>query len=448
MDRAIIREQYNKAFGMSVVKETIPESQNASQKAFVALDMEKLYADEVAEEIKTGKISITEGLKKIGVHDRKATKDQSDAKLATKTLIFPGVISIPVPQQAELKEQFDKIFTKPALENAQKVNELLSKVDVPTQRKANKVKSEKLTLDEMIAQLGADYTPGKPLIVKDGFIEYIVDYAAPHCRSVRKMVSSFKKHFSDIENIQLPNLSRGEVRQWHLRLSREISIHTANRQLALLKAVYNFLLSYEMYEGKNPAMGVRKFHEEPRTRYFSVEEVHAIEAALPKLSEVFADYVRLSLATGQRQHNVLSMKWCDIDWYNQTWTIPRTKNGNSHIVSLIPAAIAVLERRKGSARQECPYVFDTRRKDSKHYIWPIESWNRLRELTDIKDIRPHDIRRTLGSWQASTGASVPVIASTLGHKSWASTMIYARLNLKPVKDAMIKAYAAMHGESF
>lgn len=53
------------------------------------------------------------------------------------------------------------------------------------------------------------------------------------------------------------------------------------------------------------------------------------------------------------------------------------------------------------------------------------------------------LRRTLGSWQAATGASLPMIGRTLAHKNVSTTAIYARLNLDPVRESMQKAATAM-----
>jgi hypothetical protein len=49
----------------------------------------------------------------------------------------------------------------------------------------------------------------------------------------------------------------------------------------------------------------------------------------------------------------------------------------------------------------------------------------------------------LGSWQAATGASLPIIGRTLAHKNVSTTAIYARLNLDPVRDSMQRAASAM-----
>lgn len=61
----------------------------------------------------------------------------------------------------------------------------------------------------------------------------------------------------------------------------------------------------------------------------------------------------------------------------------------------------------------------------------------------LSDLRRHDLRRTQGSWQAATGASLVVIGKSLGRKNMASTQIYSRLDIDPVRDAMQTTTTAM-----
>ncbi len=61
----------------------------------------------------------------------------------------------------------------------------------------------------------------------------------------------------------------------------------------------------------------------------------------------------------------------------------------------------------------------------------------------IPDLRIHDLRRTLGSWQAKTGASMVIIGKSLNHKNQATTAIYARLDLDPVRASVNTATSAM-----
>ncbi len=61
----------------------------------------------------------------------------------------------------------------------------------------------------------------------------------------------------------------------------------------------------------------------------------------------------------------------------------------------------------------------------------------------IPDLRIHDLRRTLGSWQAKTCASLAIIGKSLNHKNQSTTAIYARLDLDPVRAAVNTATTAM-----
>ena len=55
----------------------------------------------------------------------------------------------------------------------------------------------------------------------------------------------------------------------------------------------------------------------------------------------------------------------------------------------------------------------------------------------------HDLRRTLGSWQALGGTSLQIIGKSLGHKSMKATEIYARLTTDPVRESVEKATQEM-----
>ncbi len=117
-----------------------------------------------------------------------------------------------------------------------------------------------------------------------------------------------------------------------------------------------------------------------------------------------------------------------------------TKGGEPHTAALSSEAVSVLAARK--ARATGPWVFPGPGK-SGHYMEPKRAWGSFLERARIDDLRIHDLRRTLGSWQAATGASLPIIGKTLAHKNVSTTAIYARLNLDPVRQAVDVATKAM-----
>ena len=80
---------------------------------------------------------------------------------------------------------------------------------------------------------------------------------------------------------------------------------------------------------------------------------------------------------------------------------------------------------------------------SGHLKEPKRGWLRILKNADVGNLRIHDLRRTLGSWQAKTGASLTIIGKSLNHKSLQATAIYARLDLDPVRASIDKATQAI-----
>lgn len=154
------------------------------------------------------------------------------------------------------------------------------------------------------------------------------------------------------------------------------------------------------------------------------------------------DFILIALLTGARRRNVQAMRWSEITWERESWTIPaeKSKSGEAVSIALTPVALRVLENRKAESRSQ--WVFPGRGK-SGHLEEPKTAWKRILKRAEVTDLRVHDLRRTLGSWQAATGASLPIIGKSLGHKSLAATQIYARLNLDPVRESVNRATDAM-----
>lgn len=83
--------------------------------------------------------------------------------------------------------------------------------------------------------------------------------------------------------------------------------------------------------------------------------------------------------------------------------IPETKNGESLRVHLIEKVLHILKVRAERYGQR-EWVFEGCGVTG-HLVEPKSGWKRILKRAGIKDLRLHDLRRTLGSWQAATGAN-------------------------------------------
>lgn len=271
---------------------------------------------------------------------------------------------------------------------------------------------------------------------------------------------------------------------------------TANNVRALASALFGKAIEWG-YAKDNPVRGIKTRRAVKRDRFISANELPRFFAAVAdEPNAIVRDYFLLSLLTGARRSNVLTMRWTELDLQEAIWRIPRTKNGDPQNVTLSPEAIALLSQLKELHKTKDvinPFVFPGSGA-SGHLVEPKKGWKRIfdrDELTQLQglithagagasdgsqrcdmsaeplevalertrkvaiglgididavripDLRIHDLRRTLGSWQAKTGASMVIIGKSLNHKNQATTAIYARLDLDPVRAAVNTAILAM-----
>jgi len=278
------------------------------------------------------------------------------------------------------------------------------------------------------------------------FAEYLERYVIPHGKkTISDMQDNFRRYLGQWEYRKLSNISKRDVEKLHYKLGREIGAHTANRTLELLRAIVNKGIVWKLFTKDNPTIGIEKFSLKSRDRFLHADELPRFFQALgDEPNETIRDYVLLSLLTGARKANVLAMQWKDVNLKRGEWRIEETKSGTPQTVTLSPEVLTVLRSRIRNIKSSEPMIFVFPGDGSSgHLIEPKKGWKRILERAGIDDLRIHDLRRTLGSWQAKTGASLAIIGKSLNHKNPSTTAIYARLDLDPVRESVNTATSAM-----
>jgi len=309
-------------------------------------------------------------------------------------------------------------------------------------------------------------------------------------RTKRDYSDVLRLYLEPIKSRKLSHIARQDVKAIHAKVSKK-SAAQADRALAVVSSVFNFAADLELFEGTNPASRIQKNPAPSRDRFAQAAELPYLFAAIGESS--LSDFFLLALLTGARRSNVQAMAWRDLDLDGCIWRIGMTKNGTPQNVTLSPEAVAALRARKGTTGTS-PFVFPGEGKTG-HLVEPKKAWaavllraslrrlldhleglgkltaeerqqaeQRIAEapaaaakryqaiaaalgiepaLYDMTDLRIHDLRRTLGSWQAKTGASMAIIGKSLNHKTHQATAIYARLDLDPVRQSVETATQAM-----
>ncbi len=205
--------------------------------------------------------------------------------------------------------------------------------------------------------------------------------------------------------------------------------------------MFNLAIKWNLLN-RNPTHKIKKFKEKQRERFLEGHEIPKFFKALAEEpNELACDYFLICLLTGARKSKVSEMRQDEINFDKAEWYVQNTKSGDSIKIPLMPEAIQILKRRIANNSQN-PWIFPGTGRTG-HYIEPKRAWQKLLKKAGIKNLRIHDLRRSLGSWQAATGASLPIIGKTLGHKNPSTTAIYARVDLDPVRKSMQKATQAI-----
>ncbi|MGE4530928.1 MAG: tyrosine-type recombinase/integrase [Acidithiobacillus sp.] len=279
----------------------------------------------------------------------------------------------------------------------------------------------------------------------DLFTEWLKDGQAKGKKSLGNDERNYRLHLHTIAKKKLSDIERQHIRTLHRKITTSAGIYQGNRVLALARAVFNFGIKGLDIPGlTNPAAGLKMNREESRDRRLHPDEMpRFFEALAAEENPDMRDYVMLSLLTGARRANVLAMAWAEINLERKTWTIPgsKAKAKDNIIVPLTDAALDVLQTRAQTSGAH-GWVFPGAGATG-HLVEPRKGWQRLLQRAGIEDLRLHDLRRSLASFQIDAGVSISVIGKGLGHHSQQTTAVYARLAQDPVADAWQKGTDAI-----
>jgi integrase len=282
----------------------------------------------------------------------------------------------------------------------------------------------------------------------DRYIDRHVKKHASHPeRAAREVRWAVDKHLARWKKAKLGEITRSDMVQLHEDVGAKHRT-AANRLVQLVRRLYSWGASPDVgvYRGENPARQIKMFHESRRTRFLKPPEMWQLFTALKKEPNAdLRDYVILALWTGARRGDLLSMRWKDLGLDDNRWEIPHPKNRSPYVVALTPEAVKILRNRWERSKKDNEWVFPSKHGSTEHIANFKRGWRTLLKRAGLadKDLRQHDLRRTLGSYQAAGGTSLGIIGKSLGHKSLAATAIYAQLDLDPVRESVLTATRTM-----
>ncbi len=170
---------------------------------------------------------------------------------------------------------------------------------------------------------------------------------------------------------------------------------------------------------KEPRGRVRFLDDEERKRLLQVCQ-HS------KCSCLYTVVV-LSLSTGARFNEIMSLKWQDVDLNRRIITLHDTKNKERRVLPLAGQALELIREHNRVRRIDSTLVFPSPRNPKEPYKIRT-AWNSAVKEAGLEDFRFHDLRHSAASYLAMNGASLAEIAEVLGHKTLQMVKRYSHLS--------------------
>ncbi|WP_026481064.1 site-specific integrase [Ahrensia sp. 13_GOM-1096m] len=249
--------------------------------------------------------------------------------------------------------------------------------------------------------------------------------------TLRTELLYFNKHIlTKLGSRKLADVSRSMVQAFVNDLADNTSKSAARHCKVILHGIYSFAERQELVD-KNPCQHVTVASHEPRERVLSDDELRTIWQTMTPPIEVegltvsagVAYAIQLAMVTLQRRSEVTGMKLSEIDRDQRIWVLPsaRTKNKRDHVVPLSVLAIELIDKALNVRSVDSDFVFPSPRDANK----PIDgqalthAFVRMRNVLELGDIRPHDLRRTGATNLTSERLGFPrfTVSKVLNHTS-------------------------------
>lgn len=219
---------------------------------------------------------------------------------------------------------------------------------------------------------------------------------------------------------------------------------TVSRYLAALSVCLAYGVKTLGWIERNPCERVQKPQESKgRVRFLSDDErVKLLDACRPHEQLYLA--VVLSLSTGARQGEIMSLRWPQVNLAERTITLHKTKNGDRRVIPLVGEALGLLKGRARVRSLHDDRIFPASSKARKsEYLDLNRPWRDALKAAGIANFHWHDLRHTAASYLVMSGVSLVEVSKILGHRTLAMVSRYSHLSNDHVVEAGEKLAARL-----
>jgi len=273
----------------------------------------------------------------------------------------------------------------------------------------------------------------------DEFGKRYMDHAKANKRSWlrdEQMYRNLKEFFGSER--QLTDFNPADIEGYKLHRKKEVSGSTVNRELALLKRMFNLAIDWKLFRDHNPVRKVRFFRElNTGTRVVSPEEEKKL---LLNAAPYLQDMIRFDLNTGLRIGEVFTLRWSNVDFERSILNVFAPKTLKTRVVPINSDARRVLEAwALGRKNEFVFYNLET----GKPFVDLKAGFAKACRKAGITGVTWKTLRHTFASRLVNRGVDIVTVQQLLGHFSVTVTMRYTHTNL----DSKHTAVARLEGRS-
>lgn len=247
----------------------------------------------------------------------------------------------------------------------------------------------------------------------------------------QQMLEHLKKFFGTER--QLTEITAVEIEGYKLNRRAAVSGSTVNRELALLKRMFNLAINWDLFLNLNPVRRVKFFREfNIRSRVLSLEEE---EKLLQNAAPFIQDLIRFALNTGLRTGEIFSLQWSAVDWEKEILNVFAPKTGKTRTVPINSDARKILD--SWALGRKNDFVFYNHG-TGKPFVDLKAGFALACEKAGIEKVTWHTLRHTFASRLLDRGVEIVTVKELLGHSSVTVTMRYTHTNLDTKRAAVGK----------
>jgi len=208
-----------------------------------------------------------------------------------------------------------------------------------------------------------------------------------------------------------------------------LSKTTVGHYLRLLTVVFNIAVQEWQWLAANPAAKVKKPPENRGVvRYLSPDEIRRLKAACRGSGNPYLlAAVMVSISTGLRRNELLTLTWEQVDLQNGRIFLHETKNKQQRGLPLRGEALDLMRQLHASRSLVSDLCFPSFQDPRKPYDIRRPFTIALKKA-GIENFRWHDLRHTCASYLVMNGASLIEVAEILGHNTLQMVKRYAHLS--------------------